>query len=211
MNYYPEDVSQNLFNAAMDDAYFSSWNGTFEWLGFSLDGYDPDSLEGSSLEAKDIIRSNEYEVRVIVNTMDYAPEPLTTEEQIELNERAEEVAPLLSTLYSDASGYEYVGPPKGVSWDDFATADPLIPDPPTTPFVPSNPSGAQLLIVGSIDESVTPYSFAQDTAELLDSPLLSVESSRHAPVAFYNNTCVNEVVSAYFLETSPVVNTTCGE
>ena len=211
LNYYPEDVSQNLFNAAMDDAYFSSWNGTFEWLGFSLDGYDPDSLEGSSLDAKDIIRSNEYEVRVIVNTMDYAPEPLTTEEQIELNERAEEVAPLLSTLYSDASGYEYVGPPKGVSWDDFANADPLIPDPPTTPFVPSNPSGAQLLIVGSIDESVTPYSFAQDTAELLDSPLLSVESSRHAPVAFYNNTCVNEVVSAYFLETSPVVDTTCGE
>ncbi|NQV40656.1 MAG: alpha/beta hydrolase [Nitrosopumilus sp.] len=66
-------------------------------------------------------------------------------------------------------------------------------------------------MVGFIDESVTPHSFAQDTAELLDSPLLSVESSRHGPVAFYDNTCVNEAVSAHFLETSPVVDTTCGE
>ncbi|NQV40657.1 MAG: hypothetical protein HQ505_09065 [Nitrosopumilus sp.] len=109
-------------------------------MGLSLDGYDPDSLEGSSLAAKDIIRSNEYEVRVIVNTMDYAPEPLTTEEQIELNERADAVAPLPSTLNSDASGYEFVGPPKGVSWDDFATADPLIPDSPQRRlFLPTPP------------------------------------------------------------------------
>ena len=211
LNYYDESVAQELFNTAIDDAYFSSWNGTFEWLGFSLDGYDPDSLEGGNLDAKNIIRSNEYEIRVIVNTMDYAAEPLTDEEQIELNERSKEVAPLLSQLYSDASGYEYIGPPKGLRWQDFANDDPIIPDPPTTPFVPSNPSGAQLLIIGSIDESVTPYSFAQDTAELLDSPLVSVESSQHAPAASYRNACINEVLSTYFLETGDVVDITCPE
>jgi len=209
LNYYPENLAQDIFNTAIDEAYFSGWNGTFEFLGFNLDGYDANSLEGASLAEKNIIRSNEYEVRVIVNSMDYSADPLSIEEQIELSERAEEVAPLLSTLYSDASGYEYIGPPKGLRWKDFATEDPLIPNPPSTPFVPSNPSGSQLLIVGSINESVTPYAFAQDTAELLGSPLLSVESSQHGPVAGYDNSCINDVLIAYFLNTSDVVDVTC--
>ncbi len=56
----------------MDDAYATNWNGTFEWLAFRLDGYDPDSLSGASLEEKNIERTNEYEVGVIVNTMDFS-------------------------------------------------------------------------------------------------------------------------------------------
>jgi len=211
LNYYPPDLAQELFNTGMDDAYMSNWNGTFEWLGFSLDGYDPDSLAGPSLEAKNIVRSNEYEIRVIVNTMDYATDPLTEEEQRELSTKAQKIAPLLSALYSDASGYEYFGPPKGLDWESYATADPLIPDPPTTPFIPSNPSGKQLLIVGSINESVTPYSFAKDTAVLLGAPLVSVDSSQHAPAAGYDNECVNAVLLAYFLDTAEVVDVTCPE
>jgi len=183
LNYLPPDEAQKWFNAGMHEAYLNNWNGIFEFYGFLLDGYDPDSLEGPSLEAKNIVRSNEYEIRVIVNTMDYAIEPLTEEEQREFSTKAQEVAPLLWALGSDASGYEYFGPPKGLDWESFATADPLIPDPPTTPFIPSNPSGKQLLIVGSINESVTPYSFAKDTAALLGAPLVSVESSQHAPAA----------------------------
>jgi hypothetical protein len=202
-------LAQELFNTGMDDAYLSNWNGTFEWLGFSLDGYDSDSLTGSSLDAKNIVRSNEYEIRVIVNTMDYARVPLTEEQQRELSTKAREIAPLLSALYSDASGYEYFGPPKGLDWESFATADPLIPDPPRTPFIPSNPSGKQLLIVGSINESVTPYSFAKDTAALLGAPLVSVESSQHAPAAGYDNECINTVLLAYFLGTAEVVDVTC--
>ena len=209
LNYYPEELAQEQFNAGMDEAYLSDWNGTFEWLGFLLDGYDPASLDGPSLEAKNIVRSNEYEIRVIVNTMDYAIDPLTEEEQREFSTKAQEVAPLLWALGSDASGYEYFGPPKGLDWESFATADPLIPDPPTTPFIPSNPSGKQLLIVGSINESVTPYSFAKDTAALLGAPLVSVESSQHAPAAGYDNECINTVLLAYFLGTAEVVDVTC--
>ena len=209
LNYYPQDYAQEIFNTAIDDAYFSSWNGTFEQLGLSLDGYDPDSLDGRSLEAKNLIRSNQYEVMVIVNTMDYSGDPLTIEEQQELSEKLLAVAPLLSALTSDTSGYEYIGPPKGLSWEDFAKDDNLIPDPPSTPFIPSNPSGKQLLIIGSINESVTPYAFAQDTAELLGAPLVSVESSKHAPAAGYDNACINDVLVAYFLGTAEVVDVTC--
>ena len=209
LNYWPEDMAQEYFNSSMDDLVNYNWVGTLEWFAFALDGYDPDSLNGATLEDKDIIRSNEYEVRVIVNSMDYDSPELTEAEQRELSERFKEVAPIWSALYSDASGYEYFGPSLGISWNSLAREDESIPTPPTTPFIPSNPSGAQLLIVGSINESVTPYSFAQDTAKLLGSPLISVESDVHAPAAGYDNECLNNVLATYFLTDDVVDDTTC--
>jgi len=130
-------------------------------------------------------------------------------EQRELSAQSKEVAPLLNELYSDASGYEYFGEPKGLSWYQIALDDPTIPDPPSEPFIPSNPSGKPLLIIGSTNESVTPFSFAEDTAELLDSPLLAVESEIHAPAANYSNDCVNRILLDYLLDRADIVSTTC--
>jgi len=210
LNYYPADVAQNIFNQGMEGAYLFGWNGTFEWLAFSLDGYDPDSLEGATLSAKNIIRSNEFEVRVIVNSMDYSADPLTEAQQRELSARAQKIAPLLSQLYSDSNGYEYFGPPKGLDWDTLATRDDRIPNPPTTPFVPSNPSGKPLLIVGSLNESVTPYAFAKDTAALLGATLVSVAGETHAPAAGYDNDCINDVLIQFFLSDEPLTDVSCG-
>ena len=75
--------------------------------------------------------------------------------------------------------------------------------------ISSNLSGKQLLIVGSLNESVTPYSFAKDTAELLGSPLVSVETDIHAPAAGYDNDCINDVLIAYFLTDEPLQSITC--
>jgi len=185
------------------------WNGTFEWFAFWLDGYDPESLYGETLADKDIDRSNEFEIRVIVNTMDFSEPPFDEQQQRELSERSEEVAPLLTALYSDASGYEYFGPPKGLSWYQLAINDDAIPDPPSEPFVPSNPSGAELLIIGSTNESVTPFSFAEDTAETVGATLLAVESEIHAPAGNYTNDCVNRVLLDYFLDRGDMADLTC--
>jgi pimeloyl-ACP methyl ester carboxylesterase len=209
LNYYPESDAQDIFNTGMDDAYEYGWNGTFEWLGFTLDGYDADSLDGASLAEKNIVRSNEFEIRVIVNTMDFSLPPLTDDEQREWITRVQEVAPLIWELYSDASGYQYIGPPKGLDWRTLAIADDRIPDPPSVPFVPSNPSGKQLLIVGSLFESVTPFSFAEDTATLLGSPLITVESDVHGPTAGYNIDCLNEILIRYFLSEDTIEAATC--
>lgn len=209
LNYIPEDEAQELFNSSMEEAYEYNWNGTFESLAFWLDGYEPDSLEGPTLAAKPIERSNEYEIRVIVNTMDYGMPPLEEDAQRQLSAELKEVAPLSWALYSDESGYEYFGPEKGIDWLSLALEDDSIPDPPSTPFVPSNPSGKQLLIVGSLYESVTPFSFAKDTATLLDSTLITVESEVHAPAAWYDNECLNEVLVSYFLGDQPVSAKTC--
>jgi len=209
LNYFPEGDAVQAFIQGMEDAYESNWNGTFEWLAFRLDGYDPDSLEGASLEEKQIKRTNEYEVRVIVNTMDFSLPPLTEEEQRSLSAQFQEVAPLWFELSSDASGYQYFGPPKGLDWYTLAINDPAIPDPPATPFIPSNTSGRQLLIIGSLYESVTPFSFAEDTAELLGAALISVDSDQHAPAAYYDNECLNTALIDYFLSDTPIANKTC--
>ena len=209
LNYVPQADARNYFNQGIFDAVQYRWNGTFEWFAFWLDGYDPETLYGESIEAKEMVRSNEYEIRTMVNTMDFSQAPLSEEQQREFSDRAEDVAPLLSALYSDASGYEYFGPPKGLSWYQIALDDPSIPIPPDEPFVPSNPSGAELLIIGSTDESVTPFSFAEDTAEILGGTLIAVESDIHAPAGNYTNDCVNRILIDYFLDRADIEPVTC--
>lgn len=209
MNYLPEEAAQDYFNQAMRQGFDEQWNGLFEWFGLRIDGYEPDFLEGSSMADKQIVRSNEYEVRVIVNSMDYAFPELSEAEQRELSERTREIAPLLSELYASDNNWEYIGPRLGLSFSDIATNDPNIPSPPTTPFIPQNTSGVPLLVIGSTNESVTPFSFAEDTAELLDSTLITVESSEHAPAAGYRIDCLNDVLVQFFTSDTPLEPTTC--
>ena len=209
LNYFPEGQAVELFIQAMEDAYNENWAGIFEQAAFYLDGYEPDSLAGDSLEAKNLERSNEYEIRVIVNTMDFSLPPLTEEEQRDFSARFQEAAPLWFELSLDQTGYQYFGPPKGLDWYQLALADPMIPDPPAVPFIPDNSSGRNLLVVGSLFESVTPFDFAKDTAELLGATLISVDSDVHAPVAWYDNECINSVLSEYFLTDNPIPDTDC--
>ena len=209
LNYYPENDAVDIFIQGMDDLVSDNWNGTFEWLALELDGYDPDSLEGHSLGAKDIIRSNEYEVLSIVNTMDYAPPSLSDEEQQQLEAETAAVAPLLTKLFTNTPTFEYSGDAEYEDWLSIALEKDHIPDPATIPLQRTNQSGKQLVVVGSIHESVTPFTFAQETAELLGSPLISVDSGVHAPAAYYNNSCINEVLIRYFVLNEVIESINC--
>ncbi|MDH6532375.1 pimeloyl-ACP methyl ester carboxylesterase [Aurantimicrobium minutum] len=211
LNYYPEADALEAFNIAMDNLISDRWNATFEWIALDMDGYDADGLEGGTLEDKTIIRSNEYEIMSIVNAMDYSPDELSAEDEDRLEAALVEAAPLWSQLTEDASGFEYDGEEEFLDWASFAREDDSIPDPPTTPVPRSNTSGKQLLIIGSLYESVTPYSFAQDTAELFKSPLITVETGVHAPAAGYNNACINDVLIRYFVSQENIQSVTCPE
>lgn len=209
MNYLPERFAQDEFTGAVDEALDQQSITKFEWYGLVIDGYEPDSLAGATLGDKALIRSNEFDVRVIVNSMDFSFPELSEEQQVDLSIRAKQVAPLLSELSAADNGYEYVGPRLGVSFSTIARDDPDIPSPPDTPFIPQNPSGIPLLVVGATDESVTPFTFAVDTAELLDSVLITVESSEHAPVAGYRSNCLNDVIVSFFTSNTPPAPATC--
>jgi pimeloyl-ACP methyl ester carboxylesterase len=209
MNYLPEDTARDYFNQAIRQGFEQQWNGLFEWFGLRIDGYEPDFLEGATMADKQIVRSNEYEVRVMVNSMDFAFPELSDDEQRELSEKTREIAPLLTELYASDNNWEYFGPRLGLSFSRIATEDPSIPSPPDTPFIPQNASGVPLLVIGSTNESVTPFSFAEDTAELLNSVLITVESSEHAPAAGYRIDCLNGVLVQFFTSETPPPPTTC--
>jgi pimeloyl-ACP methyl ester carboxylesterase len=209
LNYFPEDTAQKYFNQSMDDLVKYHWNGNFEWFALNMDGYDANSLEGKSLKDKDLVRDNSYEVMAIVNSMDYKPADWTTDEQKTYDKKYEQIAPMWRELNLDSSGYQYFGKSIGLDWGDFALDDPKIPDPPAEPVKRSNTSGKPLLVIGSINESVTPFQFAKDTAKLLKSPLISVKSSVHAPAASYNVTCLNNVIIKYFVTDEPIESQTC--
>lgn len=209
LNYYPEAASIDFFNTAMDDLVKYNWNGNFEWAAFQMDGYEPDSLEGTSLEAKHIVRNNQYEIMAIVNSMDFEYPEMTTAEKKEYSKKVKQVAPMWTQLNSDSSGYEYFGEDLGLDWTSIALEDPHIPDPPKELFLRENKSVKELLIIGSMNESVTPFAFAKDTAKLLKSPLISVESSIHGPAAGYKISCLNNILIDYFVNGKKIISQTC--
>ncbi len=210
LNYLPEEQAKRDFISAMDALEANRSNRIFEWYGLVMDGYDPSALEGgSSLDSKEIIRSNRYEVMEIVNSLDYAPAELTEEEQREFYQQTLKLAPRSTKLSMDSSGYINFKPSKIKDWVEIALADDQIPDPATEPLARENKSGKELLVIGSINESVTPYAFSKETAELLKSPLISVNDSVHAPAAYYNNSCLNRILVDYFISDKEIKNTTC--
>lgn len=209
LNYFPEQSAKEEFSKALQDAVEYNSNWAFEFYALRMDGYDPDFLEGETLAKKKLKRSNEFEIMTIVNSMDYSPEDMSPEEQKEFSKLMRQVAPKTYALGIDSSGYQYFGESLGLSWEEIANRDDSIPDPPTTPLIRENTSGKKLLIVGSINESVTPYRFSQDTAKLLKSPLISVESSIHGPAAGYNIECLNDVLIDFFVNNVTPENMTC--
>lgn len=209
LQYMPEDQAIEAFNQALDELRDYRWNGAFEWYTFWMDGYDPDSLTGATLAKKKIERSNLYEVMVIVNTMDFTQPDMSVEDQKKLASEFEKVAPRWTELSRDSSGYVYFGPSLGLSWSGIALDDPKIPDPPTKPLERENKSGKELLVIGSTKESVTPFSFAKDTAKLLKSPLISVDSATHGPAAGYDIKCLNDVLIDFFVNNADVDDQSC--
>jgi len=211
LSYMPESDAIEFFNEALDSLEQDNWNGVFEWLAFNMDGYDPNTLKGANLADKKLVRSNQFEIMVMVRTMDYSPAEQTVDDQKDAATRIEAVSPMWTELNSDASGYSYFGPSLGLSWEKIARDDPFIPDPPTEVKVRSNRSGKKLLIVGSLYESVTPFAFAKDTAKALKSPLIAVESEVHGPVAGYDVPCLNKIIIDYFVNNLTIESQTCSK
>lgn len=209
--YLPAADAQEAFNAAIDDLVKDKWNGTFEWMALSLDGYDPTPLQNrTKYSAKDLIRDNSYEVMMIVNELDVDWPAFSDEQSDEYDARTREAAPFWSKLNDDPSGYTYEGEAEYVDFADFAKKDDAIPDPPATTPVRTNTSGKGVLVVGSRFESVTPFKFAQTTAKQLKSPLVAFEGSIHAPVAGFDNKCLNQILVDYLInDLLPADGTSC--
>lgn len=211
LQYMSEANAQESFNQGIDELAQYKWNGTFEWLALSLDGYDPSKLQNrTSYKPSQLVRDNSFEVMMIVNEMDVNWPDLKDTEERAMYVAVSSAAPFWTKLSEDPSGYYYEGKRKAVDYVDFALKDDLIPDPPTSTPVRVNTSGKAVLVVGSRKESVTPFAFAERTAKELKSPLLIFEGSIHAPIARFDNKCLNAAFVDYLVNGElPADGTSC--
>ena len=205
LTYYEADEAQDYFNQALSEVSGpNKWNGSFELEAMNLDGYNTDSLGGATYDPEKIERDNSYEVMDIVLSMDYDPkEELQKEPDSDLSAQIRKVSPFWTQLTSDSSNYEYKGDREGLSWAKLATDDENIPDPPTKKLVRTNTSGKKVLVVGSRYEATTPYQFAIKTAKDLQSPLVTYNGTGHAPLAAFDNNCLNDIFIRYFVASQP--------
>lgn len=205
LTYLDLATAQTWFNRGLSEVSGKyHWNGNFEYLAMTMDGYDTDSLGGPKYDPTKIKRNNSYEIMDIVNAMDREfVDKSTPAQRRKLAKQLKSASPFWNQLTSDPSGYVYKGNKRWSDWTDLAKSDPNIPDPPTTAFIRKNESGKTLLVVGSKYESTTPYQFAVKTAKDLKSPLVTFTGTEHAPVASFANGCLNQVLIDYLVRDKP--------
>lgn len=202
LTYYDLETSQQYFNKGLDEVSGKDkWNGTFEYFAMQMDGYDPDTLRGPTYQPEKIVRDNSFEIMTIVNSMDldYSDKSSKAERK-KLAAKIKKVSPFWTQLNSDASDYEYDGTREGIDWITLAKDDKTIPDPPTKKPVRTNTSGKRVLVVGARYEATTPYAFAIKTAADLKSPLVTFNGTGHAPLAGFDQKCLNDIFIRYFVQ-----------
>jgi pimeloyl-ACP methyl ester carboxylesterase len=205
LTYYDASQVQHPFNQAMDQLLKNKWNGYFEFLSFQMDGYDTQEMfnrmqNGEPYDPQAFTRDNSFEIRQMVNGIDSDQRLPKSEAKVDaLEEKYRTSAPLLSSLQHDEIDFKYYPPSPGNPWSWAALDDPEIPDPPAHATTWQNQSGAPVMVIGSQDESTTPYPFAVRTAKDLKSPLITWDGSDHAPLAGFRHQCLNQLFVDYLV------------
>ena len=201
LTYYDNATAQKYFNQGLEQVSGpQKWNALFEYFALQMDGYDPNTLGGSSYQPSKIKRDNSFEIMDIVDSMDIDYSDTSSKKhQQALGEKIRKVSPFWTALNSDSTNYVYKGDAKGLSWTSLAKSDDRIPDPPKVMPTRTNKSGKQVLIVGARYESTTPYAFAVKTAADLKSPLVTFNGTGHAPLAGFDHGCLNKLFVNYYI------------
>ena len=206
LTYYDTAQAQPPFNQAIDGLLAYKWNAYFEQLALSMDGYDTELMfqnyqDQEPYDPHGYSRDNSFEIREMVNGIDLDLRVTRTQaQQAALDRKVKAAAPLLWSLTYDPSNFTYYDDHGGDQWSWAAFDDPDIPDPPNHTPPRTNPSGEPLLVIGSRDESTTPYQYAVRTAEDLESMLITWDGDEHAPLAGFEHACLNEIFVAYLVE-----------
>ena len=206
LTYYDTAQAQPSFNQAIDGLLAYKWNGYFEQLALGMDGYDTELMfqnyqDQEPYDPHGYTRDNSFEIRMMVNGIDRDLRVTRTQaQQAALDRKVKAAAPLLWSLTHDPSNFTYYEDHGGDQWSWAAFGDPDIPDPPNRTSSRTNPSGEPVLVIGSRDESTTPYQYAVRTAEDLKSMLITWDGDEHAPLAGFQHACLNQIFVAYLVE-----------
>ncbi len=216
LTYRDTDRVQKTFNQGLDALIKHRWNGLFEYLSFDRDGYDVQQMlrnlkNGEPYDPQAFARDNSLEIRAMVNGLDVDLRELDSHAEIDaLDHRFQHAAPFLWRLQTGDPEFRYYPEHPGNDWSWAAFDSPLIPDPPPHRPTWTNESGTPVMIIGSKDESTTPYQVAVTSAEQLDSPLITWLGNEHAPLARFRHECLNDLFVDYLLhDTLPAQQVTC--
>jgi pimeloyl-ACP methyl ester carboxylesterase len=211
--YYPIEAARKEFNSCLDSAYKFKLNDCFEYYALDLRAMSVKDTEMDGIiDANDIHRDNTNELIEIVWSLEFqAAQETLSESQTNLSyDRFNYAAPKFSRLFNSQEDPGNL--PKNLkpfSWRTIALDDPNIPDPPKFETKIENRSGKQVLVVGGIRDSVTPFHYAQKIAKQLGAALIKVDTDQHGSVASYTNDCVNAVIESYFLSGTKLTNRRC--
>jgi pimeloyl-ACP methyl ester carboxylesterase len=199
MTYYSVDEIYSEFKAGMKEIVELDYP-IFEWYGLTYAGYDPESKK----------RDNSSEILQIVNCLDVDGRDFSTEEELrELERKISEVAPTYYFLVNPPNNFFYMQDEAGCEWSWKAFEDPTVADPPKAFPPAANNSGKTLLVISSLYDNVTPHSGAVATADLLDSPLVTLEGDGHG-IGYTGNKCVSGYIEDYLLRgIAPKENVVC--
>jgi len=206
LTYRDTAQAQPSFNQAIDELLAYKWNGFFEQLALGMDGYDTELMilsyqDREPYDPHGYTRDNSFEIREMVNGIDRDLRVTRTQaQQAALDRKVKAAAPLLWSLTQDPSNFTYYDDHGGNQWSWAAFGDPDIPDPPNRTPPRTNLSGEPVLVIGSRDESTTPYQYAVRTAQDLKSMLITWDGDEHAPLAGFQHACLNEIFVAYLIE-----------
>ena len=207
LTYYDTTQAQPSFNQAIDDLLAYKWNGYFEQLALGMDGYDTELMfqsyqDREPYDPHGYTRSNLVRDQPkMVNGIDRDLRVTRTRaQQAALDRKVKAAAPFLWSLTHDPSNFMYYDDHGGDQWSWAAFGDPDIPDPPNHTPPRTNLSGEPVLVIGSRDESTTPYQYAVRTTKDLNSMLITWDGDEHGPLAYFEHACLNEIFVAYLVE-----------
>lgn len=218
LTYYDTAQVQPWFDQAIDELLEYRWNGSLEYLALGMDGYDTDQMmqnyqDQEPYDPQGYTRDNSFEIRQMVNGIDRDLRDTRTQaQQAALDRKLKAAAPLLWSLSHAGSSFTFDLDQGGNPWSWAAFGDPDIPDPPNRTPPRTNLSGEPVLVIGSRDESATPYRFAVRTAEDLKSMLVTWNGDEHAPLAGFQHACLNQIFVDYLVDDRlPDAPVTCAD
>lgn len=210
LNYEDKFRAQMDFDYALDQLYLEKDNTFFEGLAAWYYQINFENKGKPAIHEGEIERSNAWEVMYIVDTMDYTPIDggLTDTQSKKAKKKLKKIAPKWWAINSPSNHYHYKGNDHGLSWASMAFSDPNVPDPATAYPKVTNKVGSHILVVGSLNDPVTPYPGAEALAKQLAAGLISVDANVHGIAGDYSNRCVNENLLTFFDSAPATVKST---
>ena len=197
---YEGVFAQDLFVGCMSELYEQRDAHCFEETIAYTMGLNIDTELPTAKRIKAATRDNSMDINGLFWSLDFGyADPLPSINALVSEQEDVDPAPRFNELWASSNGWYYGGKSLLRDWHDLALTDPKAEDPPKLSPKYSNPKKLRLLVVSSMNDSITPLAHAYDAAHAMGASLIRVEGSQHGIASAFTNSCLNQSLVEYFL------------